>query len=342
MRYAPSAAGSRRFQLLGFANLRSNILKSDVVSRLAPSPTGALHLGNIRTFMCAWLSARAQGGHVLMRIEDLETPRVKPGATEKMLDDLRWLGFDWDGGVEIQTQRRAYYAEIFQILRRQNALYPCICTRGEMLAASQGAPQQGGEHELRYPGTCLKQSEEYILELSKAAGREPAWRLKTEPGAVEFDDLLYGHESIDVNKDCGDFIVARAPDNPAYQLAVVADDIAAGVTQVVRGADLIPSTARQMLLYRLLNSPMPHYGHVPLFVGPDGMRLAKRHGDARISSFREKGVRAERIIGTLAKWSGLTDGGDISLRELMVFWSWKKIPRKKVVLTPEMLAEISG
>ncbi len=314
-------------------------MRNPIVARLAPSPTGALHLGNIRTFMWAWLSARAQGGRVLMRIEDLETPRVKPGVAEKMLDDLRWLGFDWDGEFSVQTERRAYYAEIFERLRALDAIYPCVCTRGEMLAAAQGAPHED-DHELRYPGTCRARGEAELRERIAQTGRDPAWRLKTEPGAIEFDDLLAGFQRIDPNAEVGDFIVARAPDNPAYQLAVVADDIASGVTEVVRGDDLIPSTARQISIYRLLNEVPPRHGHVPLVVGPDGKRLAKRHGDARIATFRAQGVRPERIVGTLARWSGLINENDATLRDLSACWSWKKAARERVVLTPEKLAEI--
>lgn len=311
------------------------------ISRLAPSPTGALHLGNIRTFMWAWLSIRAQNGTMLMRIEDLETPRVKPGIAEKMLDDLRWLGFDWDGETSVQTQRRAYYAEIFERLKTLGAVYPCTCTRGDMLAASQGAPNEG-DHELRYPGTCRSRSESDVLERCARNQRDPAWRLKTSPESIEFDDLLSGPQSADPHAEVGDFIVARAPDNPAYQLAVVADDIASNVTEVVRGDDLIPSTARQLLIYRLLNAPAPRYGHVPLVVGPDGKRLAKRHGDARIASFRERGVRPERIIGTLARWSGLAADRDAKLSDLISLWSWKKVNRERVILTAEKLAEFDS
>jgi len=307
-----------------------------IIGRLAPSPTGSLHLGNIRTFMWAWLSIRAQGGKILMRIEDLETPRVKPGVAEKMLDDLHWLGFDWDGETSVQTHRRAYYEHVFARLKSQDALYPCACTRGDMLAASQGAPNEG-DYELRYPGTCRTRSESEIQTRATETGREPAWRLKTSPGDIEFTDLLSGVHRNDPHMEVGDFIVARSPGNPAYQLAVVADDIASNVTEVVRGDDLIPSTARQLLIYNLLNAPPPLYGHVPLVVGPDGKRLAKRHGDARIASFREQGIRPERIVGTLAKWSGLIMENEATMSELISQWSWEKLNRERVVLTGEML-----
>jgi glutamyl-tRNA synthetase len=333
--------------------------KNRVVSRLAPSPTGALHLGNIRTFLWAWLSARAQNGRVIMRVEDLDSPRVKPGLNEKILDDLRWLGFDWDEGPDlgspsaaapnpyIQTQRREYYAQIHQRLLSRDAIYPCVCTRGD-IAASQSAPHEGesqggageGEGELRYPGLCLGRFKN-VEEARAAGGREPAWRLKTAPGSVRFDDLLRGPQSFDVSAEVGDFVVAKGVNNPAYQLAVVADDIAMGVTEVVRGDDLLSSTARQLLIYRLLKAAPPVYGHVPLVVGPDGKRLAKRHGDARVASFREQGHNPRRIIATLARWSGLNCGDEATPAELIPAWSWKKVSRERVVLTPEKLAEIN-
>ncbi len=295
-----------------------------VVGRLAPSPTGSLHLGNVRTFLWAWLSARAQGGRVLLRVEDLDTPRVKPGSAERMIDDLRWLGFDWDGPVEVQTARREHYRRVFG--RLAGRIYPCKCTRGE-IAASASAPHEG-DHELRYPGTCRSYD-----------GPAVNWRLRVEPGLVEFDDRLFGRTSIDVAATLGDFAVAKAPDQPAYQLAVVADDLDQGVTEVVRGDDLIPSTARQILLTRALGAAPPAYGHVPLLVGPDGMRLAKRHGDARIATFRERGVTPERIIGVLAAWSGLGEG-DATPACLVPKWSWDRAPRERIVLTPGRLADL--
>lgn len=259
-----------------------------------------------------------------MRVEDLDTPRVKPGVVEKMLDDLRWLGLDWDEGPVVQSERRSYYREIHT--RLADRLYPCRCSRADV-AAAQSAPHEG-DGELRYPGTCREYS-----------GPASAWRFRVDPGPVSFDDRLFGRRSIDVAETVGDFVAAKAPDQPAYQLAVVADDIAQGVTEVVRGDDLIPSTARQILLYRALGAGPPAYGHVPLVVGPDGARLAKRHGDARIAALRERGVPAERIVGVLGEWSGL-GGGDAMPGCLLPRWSWDRVSKERVVLSPERLADL--
>lgn len=297
-----------------------------VVGRLAPSPTGSLHAGNVRTFLWAWLSARSQGGRVLLRVEDLDTPRVKPGVVEKMIDDLRWLGFDWDGPVEVQSARREHYREAHA--RLAGRIFPCRCTRAE-LAAAQSAPHEG-DAEPRYPGTCRA-----------FAGEGVCWRLRVEPGPVAFTDRLFGPRSIDVGATVGDFVVARTPEQPAYQLAVVADDLAQGVTEVVRGDDLIPSTARQILVCRALGAAPPSYGHVPLVVGPDGKRLAKRHGDARIATLRERGVPPERIIGVLAGWSGLGEG-DATPSCLLPKWSWERVNRERVVLTPGRLRDLGA
>jgi glutamyl-tRNA synthetase len=295
-----------------------------VTGRLAPSPTGSLHVGNARTFLWAWLSARAQGGRVLLRIEDLDQPRVKPGVREKLVDDLRWLGFDWDGDVEVQSDRCGHYARVYASLR--DHVYACACTRADV-AAAQSAPNEG-DAEPRYPGTCR----------DRAVANPVAWRLRVPPGAVAFDDVVAGPQSIDVAATVGDFVVAKSASWPAYQLAVVADDVAQGVTEVVRGDDLIPSTARQILIYRLLGAGLPRYAHVPLVVGPDGKRLAKRHGDARIASLRDAGVTADRVIAALARWSNLPALG--TPRELVAHWDWLRVPRARVVLTQELLRQL--
>ncbi len=293
------------------------------VGRLAPSPTGSLHVGNARTFLWAWLSARAAGGRVLLRIEDLDQPRAKPGVVEELVDDLRWLGFDWDGPAEVQSARRAHYARRFEELRP--ACYPCACRRADLAAS---APNEG-DAEPRYPGTCR----------GRAVDAPVAWRLRVEPGIVGFDDFLAGPQRVDVAGGVGDFVVAKSPEQPAYQLAVVLDDLDQGVTEVVRGDDLVPSTGRQILVHRALGAAPPRYGHVPLVVGPDGRRLAKRHGDARIRSLRERGVAPERIVEALARWSGLPARG--TPRELVAAWDPARMPRDRVVLTPERLRELS-
>ncbi len=297
-----------------------------LIGRLAPSPTGVLHIGNVRTFLWAWLSVRSRGGRVLLRIEDIDTPRVKEGLVEKMLDDLRWLGLDWDGDVVLQSARRDLYRAAFERLRSR--LYPCRCTRAD-IAAAQSAPNEG-DIELRYPGTCFGRTiapEEIV-----------AWRFRVDPGPVSFSDACFGPQAVDVSAGVGDFVAAKNPEQPAYQLAVVVDDLDQGVTEVVRGDDLISSTARQLLLLRALGAAPPVYGHVPLVVGPDGKRLAKRHGDARLSSLRERGVRPERIIGLLAESSGL-GAGDARPADLLARWSWDRVPRERLTLAPERLAQ---
>jgi glutamyl-tRNA synthetase len=295
-----------------------------VVGRLAPSPTGSLHVGNVRTFLWAWLSARSQAGKVLLRVEDLDTPRVREGIVPKMIDDLRWLGFDWDGDVVVQSERREGYRSVFE--RLAGRVYPCRCTRGD-IAAAQSAPHEG-DQEPHYPGTCRD-----------FGGPGIAWRLKVEPGLVKFADRFYGPQSIDVAGTVGDFVVAKTPEQPAYQLAVVADDLAQGVTEVVRGDDLIPWTGRQILLHRALGEMPPAYGHVPLVVGTDGKRLAKRFSDVQIATFRARGISPERLIGVLAEWSGL-GAGDATPSCLVPRWSWDRVNRERIVLTAERLASL--
>lgn len=295
-----------------------------VTGRLAPSPTGSLHLGNVRTFLWAWLSARAQRGRVLLRVEDLDTPRVKEGVVSQVIDDLEWLGFDWDGEIAVQSRRREWYRHRFGAL--SGLIYPCCCTRGD-IAAAQSAPHDL-DHEPRYPGTCRTYD-----------GPGTAWRLRVDPGRVEFEDRFYGPQSIDVAATVGDFVVAKTPEQPAYQLAVVLDDLDQGITEVIRGDDLIASTARQILVHRALGATPPAYGHVPLVVGVDGKRLAKRFGEAQIATLRARGIAPKRIIGTVAAWSGL-GAGDAAPASLISRWSWDRLPRERVTLTPERLAEI--
>lgn len=282
-------------------------MSGEYVGRIAPSPTGALHLGNVRTFMVAWLRARQACGKLILRTEDLDHPKHKTGAAAQAVEDLRWLGFDWDEEY-VQSERIALYSEALDALCAKGLAYPCVCSRRDVESA-QSAPHEGDQ--LHYPGTCRDRFGSWHdacrflnpLSSQEKSGRIPCWRFRTPDEAhVEFDDGFAGAFSMDVRAQLGDFPLARDEKGAGYTLAVVVDDAAMGVTEVVRGDDLLPATPQQILLYRALGLKEPSFFHVPLVVGPDGRRLAKRHGDTRISSFREGGMNAEDLIGYLA-WS---------------------------------------
>src|SRR3954452_16058253 len=243
--------------------------------RCPPSPTGVLHLGNLRTALLAWLSARSAGGRFLVRMEDLDTGRVREGMTEQQLKDLAALGLDWDGEVVFQSARLALYGEAIGRLQAAGALYECFCTRAEIRAAAS-APH-GPLPEGAYPGTCVHLSDEE-RRARRAAGRVPALRVRAEAAVVGFDDRVLGR----VEGVVDDFVVQRNDGAPAYNLAVVVDDAAQGIGEVVRGDDLAETTPRQLFLARLLGLPEPSYAHVPLVLGPDGARLAKRHGSVTL------------------------------------------------------------
>jgi glutamyl-tRNA synthetase len=273
-------------------------------TRLAPSPTGALHLGNARTFLINWALARQQGWQIVLRIEDLDGPRVKPGAAAEAIDVLRWLGLDWDEGPYYQRQDLSPYRAALERLAAQGDIYPCRCTRREIEAASLSAPH-GDEHELRYPGTCRPATPTPVSP-QQLDDSGVAWRLRVPEGATEFVDQFSGSHVHDMQATSGDFLVATKEGLPSYQLAVVVDDARQQIDRIVRGDDLLGSTHRQLLLQERLGvGPLPQYFHLPLVVGEDGRRLAKRHGDSRISHYRSEGVPAGRIIGLLARWCGV-------------------------------------
>lgn len=294
------------------------------VGRLAPSPTGALHLGNARTFMIAWLRARSCGGRLVMRMEDLDHPKDKPGAATQAIEDLRWLGFDWDEEFT-QSERRPIYRAALERLVAAGLCYPCVCSRRDVEAA-QSAPHAG--EQLFYPGTCRGRFASWQEAASAISPRIPCWRFRTPDNAkVSFEDVFVDAYSQDVAATLGDFPVARDPDGAGYTLAVVVDDAAMGVTEVVRGDDLMPATPAQILIQRALDLPTPRYCHVPLVVGPDGRRLAKRHGDTRVAAFRQAGWRPEEVIGLLAASCGWCRHDDaITLRDLIPCFSLSTIP----------------
>lgn len=307
---------------------------ASVVGRLAPSPTGALHLGNARSFLLAWLSVRSQGGFLLCRIDDLDGPRIKESAAEEALDDLEWLGLEFDAPPLMQSARSRSYALALEHLKDQGFVYPCVCTRSEIERA-QSAPQEALDHGTRYPGTCRDRFDD-AEHAMRETGREPAWRFRVPDGAkgvVTFRDLVHGSVSIDVGSDSGDFVVAKKDGQPAYQLATVVDDGEFGITEVLRGDDLLSSTPRQILLYRALGLVEPRWIHVPLIVGADGRRLAKRHGDTRISWYRRRGIEGDEIVGWLAWSCGLRHSRTACSAESIVGdFSCDRISREQTIL----------
>jgi len=348
-------------------------------SRLAPSPTGALHLGNARSFLINWALARQRGWRLHMRIEDLDGPRVKPGARDATLEILRWLGIDFDGPVTEQQSDLAPYREAIRHLATRGLVYPCRCTRREIEAALSAPHREAPDH--RYPGTCRpapgaippgppdlaargksirrpeierRRRRSFALKIASQGGRSSrlkpedfchglldgqpgafAWRVRVPDDPVRFEDQWAGPCTFNVQAEVGDFVVATKAGLPSYQLAVTVDDARQGVTDVVRGDDLLPSTARQLWLYTLLELPAPRrWWHAPLVVGPDGRRLAKRHGDTRIAHYREAGVPPERIIGLLACYCGVTAyPAPMEARIFLERFDPTSLPREPAVFT---------
>lgn len=310
---------------------------SGYVGRLAPSPTGALHLGNVRTFMIAWLRARSQGGKVIFRMEDLDHPKDKPGAAAQAVEDLRWLGFDWDEEY-VQSERKDIYREALESLG--DLVYPCVCSRKDVESA-QSAPHAG--EQLYYPGTCRGRFKtwgealDFKHRVTESSVFKPCWRFKVPEWArVAFDDAFAGHYEQDVSRTLGDFPLARDEFGAGYTLACAVDDLLMGITEVVRGDDLLAATPAQILLARALknsvirsfgHSVLSSYCHVPLVVGKDGKRLAKRHGDTRIATYREAGKTPEELIGFLAASCGWAAKGErVSLADLVPRFDLGTIP----------------
>lgn len=300
------------------------------VTRLAPSPTGALHLGNAFAFVINWVIARKSLWDIHLRIEDLDTPRVKPGVIDQTIDTLRWLGLDWDSGPEIQSEDCSPYLAGMETLASRSLVFPCSRSRSEIEDALS-APNEG-THESRYDAALRP-------DVIPDAFDDPStnWRFLVAPGKVEFCDRFSGQQAVDVAATVGDFLVWTKRGCPSYQLAVVIDDDAIGVTDIVRGNDLIGSAARQILLMRALGiERIPQYTHLPLVRGEDGRRLAKRHGDTRIEHYRANGASAERIIGLIAYWCGITqDRRTMSLEEFRSAFSLDTLPRTDLVFSPE-------
>ncbi len=309
------------------------------VGRYAPSPSGRMHLGNLCCCLLAWLSAKSQGGRVVLRIEDLDQARCPRKFAELLQQDLDWLGLAADEGGDkggphgpyYQSERSGIYQQFYEILWKKGLVYPCFCSRSQLHAAD--APHRS-DGQVVYAGTCRDLTPEQVAERSRR--RPPAWRVKVPAETIGFTDGHLGYYQENLARDCGDFYLRRADGVFAYQLAVVVDDALMGVTQVVRGEDLLSSTPRQLWLYRTLGLPAPEFFHMPLLLAPDGRRLSKRDGDESLENLQAK-YTPEEIIGRLAWVCGLQKAPDPRTpAELADGFSWEKVPRQDILL-PEGL-----
>jgi glutamyl-tRNA synthetase len=306
-----------------------------------------MHIGNARTALLSWLQVRSAGGQFSLRMEDIDGPRSKPEYASRIPEDLRWLGLDWDEGPDIggpygsyvQSGRLGLYEEALERLRLAGRLYPCYCSRAE-LAAVASAPHGLASEGPAYPGTCRSLSREE--QESKAQRKTPSIRFSVPQEPLAYMDEAAGLQAFPPGAG-GDFIVRRADGIFAYQLAVVVDDAAMGVTDVLRGWDLMDSTPRQIWLFQALELPVPRFAHVPLLFGPDGSRLSKRHGAISLAAIRSAGTRPEDVVGYLAYWSGLTDRPEpLKAQELIPEFALGKVPLHPVQVEEEALLFLAG
>ncbi len=299
-----------------------------VRGRFAPSPTGSLHLGNLRTALVAWLTARSAGGKFIVRMEDLDRMTSSPDHEADQLESLRALGLDWDGEVVRQSERFGLYQEAIDRLRRDGLVYECYCTRREIREAVR-APQ-GAEPGGTYSGTCRHLTDDERTAL-REAGRRPALRLLTDGRGESFDDRFSGRQTGPVD----DLVLQRNDGVPAYNLAVVVDDSAQGVTEVVRGDDLLAATPGQILLHRLLGLRVPAYVHIPLVLAPDRSRLAKRHGAVTLAALAERGFSPADVCARLADSLGMDTGGlPVTAPDLLDRFDLERVPAEPWQLAP--------
>ena len=300
------------------------------VGRFAPTPSGRMHLGNVFAALIAWLSVRSRDGEMVLRMEDLDTQRTSAEFAEILRDDLRWLGLSWDRETPAQSRRSVVYDRYFEILREKGLLYPCYCTRSQL--HSVNAPHLS-DGTYVYPGTCRN-----LTDGERAAfHRAPAWRVVVPDRVWTVEDKIQGTYRCNLATECGDMVVRRADGVYVYQLAVTVDDGEAGVTEVVRGMDLLSSAPRQMYLQELFGFPHPEYAHVPMLLAPDGRRLSKRDRDLDLGILRQR-LSREELLGELAFAGGLIDQEvSVSLKELTKEFSWKKLSGDHIFLDPTRL-----
>lgn len=308
-----------------------------VRGRFAPSPTGEMHLGNAWTALLAWLYTRSQGGEMILRIEDLDPERSRRPYIELCMQDMKWLGLDWDEGPNVggpyepycQSQRHDLYQSALAQLNEQGHLYPCYCTRAELHAVTM-APHAGEINNL-YAGTCRILDDQQRER--RSCHKKPALRLAVPDRVIRFCDGLRGEFSQSLGQECGDFVVQRADGVYAYQFAVTVDDALMKISHVVRGDDLLASTPRQIYLYNLLKLKAPKFVHVPLLYGEDGHRLSKRHGSLSLYNMRNRGIKPEKITGYLAWKSGQTERWEsVKPQEIMHHFRLADVPRSPIVV----------
>ncbi len=301
--------------------------------RFAPSPSGRMHLGNALSAMLAWLSAKHQGGEILLRIEDLDPARSKAEYAQGIMDDFRWLGLLWDRRATDQSRRGEAYAAALSQLEQRDLIYPCYCSRDQLHAASAPHASDG---RVIYAGTCRNLTPEQRATMTK----KPSLRIRLPDREISFRDGLQGDVRMNLQREFGDIILRRADGVAAYQLAVVVDDGTEGVTEVVRGRDLLSSTPVQLYLYELLGLTPPRFYHVPMLLAPDGRRLSKRDRDLDFGYLRQH-FSPEEIIGLLAHLAGLTENWEpISARELACDFSWSKVKQSDIILDPKLLERV--
>lgn len=299
--------------------------------RFAPSPTGRMHLGNVYSALIAWLSARSQGGGFVLRIEDIDQQRSRVEYAMQIDDDLRWLGLDWDERY-VQSERFALYEEALRRIEHQGLTYSCYCTRADILATQ--APHES-DGRVVYKGTCRP---DRVGASDLAAhirdGRRASTRVMVPDEDVTFVDGHYGPHTVNLAKQCGDFILRRADGAWAYQLAVVVDDALMGVTEVVRGRDLLLSVPQQQFLFSQLGYESPRYAHIPLLCNEAGQRLSKRDKSLDLGALRER-YSAEQLLGVLAKHAGIIDRAEsVTASELIPLFSWSRVPQSDIILRP--------
>lgn len=304
------------------------------VGRFAPTPSGRMHLGNVFAALMAWLGARSRDGELILRMEDLDTARTSPEYAQVLREDLGWLGLSYDRETAPQSARGPVYDGYFRILEEKGLLYPCYCTRSQLHSVNAPHLEDG---TYVYPGTCRR----LTPEARSAMLRKPSWRVTVPDRVFRFRDRIQGEYALNLSTDCGDMVVRRADGVYVYQLAVTVDDGEAGVTQVVRGADLLSSAPRQMYLQELFGFPHPEYAHVPLLLAPDGRRLSKRDRDLDLGVLRQR-MKPETLIGILAHCAGLRDTpAAVSARELKEDFSFERIRRESISL-PSCLFDPAG